>query len=717
MNGMDEALKAFLVEGAENIARLEEDLVALERTPGDAAILASVFRSVHTVKGTCGFFGFNQVESVTHVAEDVLALLRDGRIALSRDLTSALFELVDAVRHMLALIEQTGSDGNDDYSALIGTFRRLYEEGATGSGAPLPEAASGVEDSDRSSTVIESAIRVDVGLLDKLMNVVGELVLTRNQILQYAGAQTDQALVSASQRLNLITTELQEGVMKTRMQPISTVWGAYPRLVRDLELHTGKKVRLEREGGDTELDRTLLQAIKDPLTHLIRNAVDHGLESPAARARAGKPEVGLICLRAYHESGYVIVEISDDGAGVDRAAVLDRAITRGLVRADQVSHLGEREILQLLFLPGFSTAAQVTSISGRGVGLDVVRNNVERVGGSVDIQTWPGKGTSFKVKIPLTLAIIPALVTTCHDERYAIPQVNLLEIVRLDGEELRAKIEPVHNSRVYRLRGKLLPLVDLRTTLGLPERSESASVHILVLQADDREFGLVVDTVRDTEEIVVKPLGRHLKNVSCFAGATIMGDGRVALILDAVAIAQRAHVLTESQQAARWNHAQEEINDINDRRRSLLLFRLGAQGYGAIPLSHVQRLEEFSQENIEFSCGQKVVQYRNEILPLVHLNELLRVPASDTVNSVFQVIVHRSAQGSVGVVVDNILDIVDDEISAFERLGGARTVMGSAVVQGRVTDLIDMDRIMELSQEAVFRTSAPQALTGGDRRE
>ncbi len=712
MSGMDETLRAFLVESTENLAHLEEDLVVLERTPQDAATLARAFRAVHTIKGTCGFFGFNRMESLTHSAEDVMALLRDGHLAMSRDLTSILFEFIDAVRHMLALIETTGEEGDNDFSALIKVFHD-FMEGKGRSGGVLPET-SPIDESDRNSAVVDSAIRVDVALLDKLMNVVGELVLTRNQILQYAGNQMDPVLSSASQRLNLITTELQEGVMKTRMQPISTVWSAFPRLVRDLELHTGKKVRLEREGGDTELDRSLLQAIKDPLTHLLRNAVDHGLESPERRVKSGKSEVGLLRLRAFHESGYVIVEISDDGDGVNLDAVLDHAMTRGLIRQEQAAQMSEREVLELIFLPGFSTATQVTSLSGRGVGLDVVRNNVERVGGTVDIQTKPGQGTSFKVRIPLTLAIIPALVTTCHDERYAIPQVNLLEIVRLDGDERRQKIEPIHESIVYRLRGRLLPLVDLRLVLGLPPRSDDASLHILVLEADSREFGLLVDTVRDTEEIVVKPLGRHFKNVSCFAGATIMGDGRVALILDAVAIAQRAHVLMESQQSSAWSKAQEAIASTDHDRHSLLLFRIGSQGQGAIALSCVQRLEEFSVASIELSCGREVVQYREQILPLVRIGKLLELEQAEPDRSaMLQVIVHASDEGLVGLVVDGIIDIVEEEITTFSRQDGQRIVRGSAVVKGRVTDMVDMDEVIVMSRGGLLRVDSSVLKTEG----
>lgn len=488
--------------------------------------------------------------------------------------------------------------------------------------------------------------------------------------------------------------------MKTRMQPISTLWNAYPRLMRDLELHTGKQVQLVREGGETELDRTLLQAIKDPLVHILRNAVDHGLETPAARAAAGKPAMGLVKLRALHESGYVIIEISDDGAGINTAAVLEKALARGLVKPEQVSQLGERDILELLFQPGFSTAAEITSISGRGVGLDVVRSNVARVGGTVDIQSWPGRGTTFRVKIPLTLAIIPAVVITCHHERYAVPQVNLREIVQLEGEEVARRIEAVHDTRVYRLRGKLLPLVDLRELLRLPARARPDSVFILVLHADGREFGLVVDSVRDTEEIVVKPLGRHLKGTRCYAGATIMGDGRVALILDALAIAQQANVVGEKQLAQRAALKAESAEAAHQDLVSLLLIRIGSEGTGAIPLSWVQRLEEFPTGRIEKASRGEMIQYRDRILPLVRLSRLLDLPAEPVSADSVHVIVHDEDEGAMGLVVDHIIDIVEESAASMQP-GSASLTGGLAVVQGRVTEMFDMHHLTRLSRETL----------------
>lgn len=690
MSTMDEALYAFLIESAENLARLEEDIVALEVAPKDTELLASIFRAVHTIKGTCGFFGFNHIEIVTHAAEDALGRLRDGKINLTRELTSALFELIDAVRHMLALIETTGSDGESNYEELIAHFKRLENE--VESTEALSQAPLQIE-TEKNSALLDNAIRVDIALLDKLMNVVGELVLARNQIIQYASMQLDSSLTNSAQRLNFITTELQEGVMKTRMQPISTIWSAFPRLVRDLEDQTGKKIRLEREGGDTDLDRGLLQAIKDPLTHLLRNAADHGLEATQERVEAGKPATGTIRLRAFHESGYVIVDVSDDGKGIDTQKVIQSAVIKGLLRTDQADKISERDAMSLLFMPGFSTADKVTNISGRGVGLDVVKNNIEKVGGSIDIQTEAGKGTTFKIKIPLTLAIIPALITECDGERYAIPQVNLLEIVRLDATEVSKKIERVHSASVYRLRGKLLPLVDLRDALNLSARNSSQDVHILVLQADRKEFGLVVDEVRDTEEIVVKPLGRHLKNVTCFAGATIMGDGRVALILDAVAIAQIAHVINNMQQSVSWPSAEGNLASVNIKKNPLLIFELSGSGLGAIPLEKVERLEEIHYSKIEYARGCRVIQYRDKILPLISIDELLTGQHKDFDESAtLKIIVHRSGNVSFGLMVEEIMDVIDHDVSA-ESMNSEDVIGDSVIVNGRVLDLINIDYI------------------------
>ena len=540
---------------------------------------------------------------------------------------------------------------------------------------------------------VDPRIRVDVKLLDRLMNLVGELVLARNQLLQHASASPDSALVSTCQRLNLITTELQEGVMKTRMQPIENVWNRFPRVVRDLAQLCGKTIKLEMEGGTTELDKTIIEAIGDPLTHLVRNSVDHGVEKPEQRLAAGKQAVGTLRLRAYHEGGRVNIEISDDGRGIDADRVKARALERGLITAERARLLATHEVHGLLFLPGFSTAEKVTNISGRGVGLDVVKSNIERLGGSVDIDSQQGVGTTFRIRIPLTLAIIPALVVGAHGERFAIPQVNLVELLRLDAEQVPKAIERIHGVPVFRLRGNLLALVELGSVLELEPNADAAQrdVNMIVLQADDRQFGLLVDDIFDTEEIVVKPLGRELKGLSTYAGATIMGDGKVALILDVVGLAERAGVASVERRIAR--DAGERARPNGGHNQLLLLFRSGASSRMAIPLDSVARLEEFARTRVERVGGEEVVQYRGDILPLVYLSEVFGEArgGSDTL----QVLVHASGDRHVGFVVDAIEDVIEQEITA-SRSGGRPGTLGSAVIQGRVTEILDAEAVRGL---------------------
>ena len=532
-----------------------------------------------------------------------------------------------------------------------------------------------------------------MGLLDRLMTLVGELVLARNQMLQFAATQQDAALQQVSQRLNLITSELQESVMKTRMQPIGNIWKALPRVARDVSLACGKTVHVELLGEETELDKTILEAIKDPLTHLVRNAIDHGIETTDVRQARGKPAAGRLLLRAFHEGGQVNLEIADDGGGIDSDRVKRKALERGLLTAERATHLGDRELLQLVFLPGFSTAEQVTTVSGRGVGMDVVKTNIERIGGTVDLQSRPGQGTSIKVKIPLTLAIIPALIVTSSGDRYAIPQVNLLELVRLEGDAARRGIERLHGTPVYRLRGNLLPLVHLDRALQVADGAESPGtevVNIVVLQADDRPFGLVVDRINDTQEIVVKPLGPQLKGLPLFAGATIMGDGRVALILDVLGLAQRARVVPEGRSRPPADRPVAPA-PAPDERQTLLLCELEAGRRVALPLSLVTRLEEVPRATVENASGQEVAQCRGRILPLVRLNRAIPggTGLDDARTDMLQVVVCADQGRNVGLVVDRILDIVET-VAEVQETGTAVGVRGATVIGGRVTGLLDV---------------------------
>jgi len=830
---MDEIVKDFLIESGENLDRLDQELVKLEADTRSQELLASIFRTIHTIKGSCGFLGFARLEKVAHAGENLLSRLRDGELALTAEVTSGLLAMVDGVRHMLSEIQATEHDGEDDYKELRKELKRL-QGGATPAPpaapaaaseasspppataadepptappqadavsspspakttpepapvpdtaaaipAPAPAAAPGdpgvayrpapgrmggvlvergslkpedlatalheqelgdrrrlgeilvalglckLEDVLAAQQILETrgrtagveTVRVGVSLLDKLMNLVGELVLARNQLLQFSNTTQNGALSAVSQRMNLIATELQEEVMKTRMQPIGNVWNKFPRTVRDLALSCGKEVRLEMEGQDTELDRTIIEAIKDPLTHLVRNALDHGIEASEARRRVGKDAIGCLKLRAFHEGGQVNIEVTDDGAGLDSDRIRRKAVERGLLPSEQAARLPERDVFNLIFLPGFSTAEKVTNVSGRGVGMDVVKTNVEKIGGMVDIQSTAGKGTTVRVKIPLTLAIIPALIVRCHGERYAIPQISLTELVRLESGKA---IETVHGAPVYRLRGRLLPLVYLSRTLKTVRENEPSvaqpatrsteplSMNIVVLQAESRQFGLVVDEILDTEEIVVKPLGQQLKGLSAYSGATIMGDGRVALILDVLGLAQRAQLIAEGRESVMQESRAETRTETAPEQSSFLLAENGLEGRVAIPLPAVARLEEFPRTAIERAGAQEVMQYRGQIIPLVRLSEIIPAtndPEMQAAAVSIQVIIYTEGKHTVGLIVDRIADIVEER-AELERLTPRAGVAGSFVIQRQVTDLLDVPAIVRAALPGLLDTAA-----------
>jgi two-component system chemotaxis sensor kinase CheA len=717
-----DVIREFLIESYENLGRLDQDLVEIETNPQDKALLANIFRTFHTIKGTCGFLGFPVLEKITHQAENVLSQLRDGKRDLTPRLVTLILETVDAVRKVLASIEAGGSEGLDEFEVLTSKLRAALESPQESPAEPEPPAvpaapisiesaasavdstpgAPAAEEESKSTTISDSNIRVGVGLLDKLMDLVGELVLARNQILQYNTEREDAALNATSQRLNLITTELQGGVMKTRMQPIGVVWNTLPRVVRDMAVSLGKQISLEMDGAETELDRTIIEAIKDPLVHLVRNACDHGIEHPDERTRTGKPAQGRLSLRAYHEGGQVNIEISDDGAGLDVARIKQKAVDKGILRAEQAEKLSEKEELNLIFLPGLSTAKAVTKISGRGVGMDVVKSNIEKIGGIVDVISRPGEGCTIKLKIPLTLAIIPGLVVTSGGERFVIPQVSLLELIRLDAEK---QIEDVHGTPVYRRRGTLLPVAYLNRVLGLNSPEGADAVNMVVLQAEDRQFGLMVDGINDTQEIVVKPLGKQLKGLTVYAGATIMGDGHIALILDVLGIGQCSGVLTDAREQVRATADQKSKGA--DGLQRLLLFRAGSFERLAVPLSLVARLEEFPQSSIEHAGGRQVVQYRERILPLVPLATVLESEGHDQsfLADPVQVIVFNDGERSVGLVVDQILDVVEETITVRQK-ATRKGLMGSAVVGKQVSDFLDLEFVLHIAAEEWLQRSA-----------
>jgi two-component system chemotaxis sensor kinase CheA len=760
-----EIIAEFLVESHENLDQLDRDLVELEQHPGSRELLSSIFRTIHTIKGTSGFLAFGRLERLTHVGETLLSKLRDGEYAMNDAIAEALLHMVDTVRALLDGIERSGNDQDPavDVAPVQAAIELLLEHGGqlpaapaavepatepvapvaaaepvaeavaepvaepfaepvaepvatpvpapvaepvaepapvaaalsphpaadaasepAAEQAPEPAAEPAVEVEGRS--VVESSVRVDVDLLDNLVQLVGELVLTRNQILQRTESQDDPELLRASQRLDLVASELQESVMKTRMQPIGQVWAKMPRIVRDLARQLGREVDLSMDGHDTEMDRSVLEAVKDPLTHMVRNSMDHGIEKPEDRERAGKPRAGKLTLRAYHESGQVVVEIADDGKGIDPERIGAVALERGVITREQLARMDSREVTNLIFRPGFSTAETVTNVSGRGVGMDVVRSNIERIGGTVDLVSEVGKGSTFRIRIPLTLAIIPALVVGEGEERYAIPQANLVELVRIEGDDLERQVEDLAGAPALRLRGRLLPLVHLAEALGgTPEQRDHLTV--VVVQADDVRFGLCVNEVHDTQEIVVKPIGRQLKGLAMYAGATIMGDGRVALILDVPGMAQEQGVAAVEQELLTTRTADDED------RTALLVLEVADGRRAALPLAAVARLEEFPRERVERTGSAEVVQYRDGLLPLVRLAPAIGLVDTSDRGDQVSVVVHELADRAVGIVIDRVLDVVEASVVLSE-VGHRYGVTGSAVVQDHVTDLVDLEAVV-----------------------
>ncbi len=765
IDGMDEITREFLSESAEGLDVFERDLVELEREPGSPGLLAEIFRAVHTLKGNSGALGYPKLESIAHAGENALGLLRDGKLTLSSELTSGLLAMVDALRGLLKAIEETGNEGDGNYRSVVDLLKELSESSMetnetseelrretlssakteslssekhiyrglkparddnnkeltdTPKGVPLqnvspnrlfqqpprtlspnlaPVPTPAAE--ELHDAALAASVRVNVGVLDRMMNLVGELVLTRNQVLHSALRQSDASFADAAQRLKSVTDGLQESVMKARMQPIGRLWNKLPRLARDMAAQCGKQVAIEMKGPEIELDRTILEAIKDPLTHILRNAIDHGIESPERRTEAGKTVVGHVFLSAFHEGGRVLVEIRDDGAGINLPRVRERAAKRGLITVQQAASMNEQELTRLVFTPGFSTAETVTNLSGRGVGLDVVKTNIERIGGMLDLQSVTGQGITLKFNLPLTLAVLPALIVNSGGERFAIPQASLIELVRLEPKQEPDAIEQVYGAAVYRWRDELLPVVFLDSELRLPPQNTEAT-YIVVLEVGAQQFGLVVDAIADTEEIVIKPLGRRLRGLGCFAGAAILGDGRVALILDIAGVAQSAKVASDRSVAARERAPRAEGSP-DPATQNWVTFR-GATGTRfALPLSAVTRLEEIPAENVERSHGREVVQYCGRILPLLRNSDLFREPALE--RDPLQVVVLREIDESMGLVVDRIEDIVEETV---ELRSGRQSglLQGAAVIDERVADVLDVKGILALARESAIPTAA-----------
>ena len=753
---MDDLLREFLTETHESLDLVDVQLVKFEQDPNNAKILDNIFRLVHTIKGTCGFLGLPRLEALAHAAETLMGKFRDGK-AVTGEAVSLILSTIDRLKDILAKLERTETEPEGTDRDLIDELERMVlqcDQAAESAPAPAPAAPAtqgtlvsqtleralrpgevSLDELERAfretapeivpaaapaaapqvaksaakvaakKSVVEmdaplsdaekvanQSIRVNVDTLEHLMTMVSELVLTRNQLLEIVRRHEDSEFKVPLQRLSNVTAELQEGVMKTRMQPIGNAWQKLPRIVRDLSSELGKQIELEMHGADTELDRQVLDLIKDPLTHMVRNSADHGLELPADRANAGKPEQGTIRLSAYHEGGHIIICIADDGRGLNTDAIKTKALANGIVTEAELEKMTEAQIHKFIFAPGFSTAAKVTNVSGRGVGMDVVRTNIDQIGGTIEVKSVPGEGSSFIIKIPLTLAIVSALIVEAAGDRFAIPQLSVVELVRARANS-EHRIERIKDTPVLRLRSKLLPLIHLKKLLKIDDGAEidHENGFIVVTQVGSQTFGIVVDGVFHTEEIVVKPMSSKLRHITMFSGNTILGDGSVIMIIDPNGIV--AAIGTSVANAARGMSDEHEAmrNASSDQMTSLLVFRAGSTQPKAVPLALVTRLEEIEATKIEHSNGRNMVQYRDQLMPLVEM-----AGVSIRKDGAQPILVFADDGRAMGLVVDEIVDIVEERLN-IEVASNHEGILGSAVIKGQATEVIDVGHFLPMA--------------------
>ena len=750
---MDDLLREFLTETNESLDTVDNQLVRFEQDPNNAKILDNIFRLVHTIKGTCGFLGLPRLEALAHAAETLMGKFRDG-MPVTGDAVTLILASIDRIKEILSQLEANESEPEGSDPDLIEALHHMVEAGMKGmaaSAAPAKTEAKSegvlvpqvlerelrpgevsLDDLERAfretaievesppiapaavapakpakkaapkKSIIENetaeadkvanqSIRVNVDTLEHLMTMVSELVLTRNQLLEISRRTDDADFKVPLQRLSNVTAELQEGVMKTRMQPIGNAWQKLPRIVRDLSSELCKQIDLEMHGADTELDRQVLDLIKDPLTHMVRNSADHGLESTADRVAAGKPEQGTIRVSAYHEGGHIIICIADNGRGLNTERIKAKIVSNGLATESELEKMTEAQIHKFIFAPGFSTAATVTSVSGRGVGMDVVRTNIDQIGGTIDVKSVPGEGSSFTIKIPLTLAIVSALIVEAAGDRFAIPQLAVVELVRARANS-EHRIERIKDTPVLRLRNKLLPLMHLKKLLKIDDgtSSDPENGFIVVTQVGSQTFGIVVDGVFHTEEIVVKPMSTKLRHIGMFSGNTILGDGAVIMIVDPNGIAQSLGTSIATQNEIADENAAAKTN-AEEALTSLLVFRAGSKQPKAVPLALVTRLEEIAVDKIEFSNGRHMVQYREQLMPLVQIEG---VAIRDS--GVQPILVFADDGRSMGLVVDEIIDIVEEHLN-IEVASSQEGILGSAVIKEQATEVIDVGHFLPMA--------------------
>jgi len=802
----DEILQGFIEESLEHLADIENDLLAIEEDGAniDEDLVNKVFRAAHSIKGGAGFMGLTVIQDLSHVMENVLGLIRSSKLVPTPEIINVLLQASDKLNTM---IEDVSNSNNYDIEEHLLPLNAIYDGDFTQPAAqeeptpvteevtsepvvvetisapevvetvpepepdpaplPGPEPAVAAEPIAKpvvqaplkkqsppvkkvaAKVKVDTSIRVHVSLLDSLMTLAGELVLSRNQLLQTLSSGDTQSAESVGQRIDLITSELQEAIMLTRMQPIGNVFGKFPRVVRDLSSKLNKTIDLTIVGKDVELDKTIIESINDPLTHLIRNSVDHGIELPAERTKIGKSPKGLVILKAYHAAGQVVIEISDDGKGLDGEVLAGAAINKGLITPEQAQLMSDKEKINLILLPGFSTAKEVTDVSGRGVGMDVVKTNLDQLGGQVDIISEVGRGTTISIKLPLTLAIIPCQIIMTGGERYAIPQVNLEELLRIPAGQVKDRIEKVGNAEVVRLRGNLLPLIRLADVLGIkrtyfdqeedkfrddrrericdrrgketslnPEEeailraqelasndgdrslddrryTASSALNIVVVSNGPLKYGLIVDKLQDSEEIVIKPLGKHLQACKGYAGATIMGDGRIALILDVANIAVMAELtsIDGSDRASEVAQAAEDLVKSQKDKQALLTFRSSEQEQFAIPLNQVERIEKIKRSDIEELGGKRVMQYRGGSLSLLSVDDVATVEPIAEQDDLL-VIVFNIASQLVGLLAIGPIDAMQISVSIDDVTLKQPGIMGSTIIEGQTTMLVDIFEVV-----------------------
>lgn len=753
----DKAILAeFVVESNEHLADVESLLLTIEAAGEDYDIDAvnHVFRAIHSIKGAAGFLGLERIGDLSHSLENVLNRMRNRDLLPNSEIVDLLLRSSDLLRTLVGGIGQRDHDATLDIRPFVEALNYLHEHGhlpggalataasrAPAKAAPLPptdglppaspannevpspavsnpaaasasaasapaagqEAPSGGSDTPITT---DTNIRVPVGVLDRLMNLAGELVLSRNQLLQAVAANGQSGLDTISARLDQITSELQEAIMQTRMQPLAHVFNRFPRVVRDLAPKLGKQCELLISGKDVEVDKSIIEAIGDPLIHLVRNSLDHGIELPDVRAANGKRSVGTISLEASHQAGRVNIVVRDDGAGIDAAKVKAKAIAKGILTVEQAAAMSDRDALELIFHPGFSTADSVTDISGRGVGMDVVKSNITRLGGTIEVNTQPGRGTEIQVKLPLTLAIIPSLIVRSGDQRYAISQASIRELVRVKASDVAARISTIKGADVLRLRGRLLPLVRLQAALG-DGCSEATlagrALDIIVVESGSTSYGLIVDGLHDSEEIVVKPLGQHLKGCPCLAGATILGDGEVALILDVTGIANHVQ-LAKAEEDDDATH--EQTRALDCETQPTLLFTNDPHETFGIPMAVIRRLERVRTDQIERIGGQPMLEYETASLPLITLEDHIRARPRPEQQWLYVVIFEFNGR-ELAVIVPNLNEIRDLPTAIDARTFREPGVIGSVVVDKQAIRLLD---VYELAAKAYPQWAAPAAV-------